>query len=103
MEIEPWHERVRCDGCGESWALRDSTFYCSCGRDFSSQEVDAALSEVVRATRSLYEELRRRTAELTTLERRTEASFAAWMGQVAKLVGGAAGYLVGRLVRLLGI
>lgn len=103
MEIEPWRERVRCSGCGEAWTLHDSTFYCSCGRVFSSTEVDSALSEVVRATRSLYQELRNRTAELTSLERRTEASFAAWIGQVAGIVGGAAGYLVGRLVRLLGI
>lgn len=102
MEVEPWHERVRCDGCGSAWALRDSTFHCSCGRTFGSSEVDEALNEVVRATRSLYEEIKRKSAELSALERRQDASFGAWMAQVASLVGGAAGFVIGRLLRALG-
>jgi hypothetical protein len=103
MEIEPWQERVRCAGCSSSWTLRESTFYCSCGNVFESAEVESAVSEVVRATRRLYEELKRRTAEVSTLEQKADASFAIWMQQTAHFVGGAAGYLVGRLIRLLGI
>lgn len=102
MEVEPWHERVRCDGCGSAWPLDDSTFYCLCGRTFESSEVEQALQEVVRATQSLYEEIKRKRAELSTLERRRDASFGAWMAQIASLVGGAAGFVIGRLIKWLG-
>jgi hypothetical protein len=102
MEVEPWHERVRCGGCGSAWPLEDSTFYCLCGRTFQSSEVDHALQEVVRATRSLYEEIKRKRSELSALEHRRDASFATWMAQMASLVGGAAGFVIGRLIKWLG-
>lgn len=57
----------------------------------------------MRATRSLYAQLQEKRAELAGLERRQNASFAAWMTQVAGAVGGAAGFLIGRLLRVLGI
>jgi hypothetical protein len=100
LEVEPWHENVRCIGCGQQWRLRESTFYCSCGAVFNAHQVDAAVSELVRATRSLYEEIVRRRAEIDAIKSRSEASFSAWLGQVAEMVGGAAGFLVGKLIKI---
>jgi hypothetical protein len=101
LEVEPWHENVRCVGCGVQWRLRASTFYCTCGAIFTADQVDAAVSELIRATRGLYEELARRSAEIAAIKSRSEASFGAWLGQVAQMVGGAAGFLVGKLVKVL--
>jgi hypothetical protein len=98
-EIEPWQGKVRCIGCQESWLLSTSTFYCRCGRSFTAVEAKSAVEEVVRATRSLYEELILRREELADLRQRNEASFNIWLGTVAKVIGGAAGYLVGRVMR----
>lgn len=101
MEVEPWHERVRCDSCSQHWNLIDSRFFCSCGRQFDAVDVEEAVGEVVRATRSLYRELAEQHAELVALRSRSETSFSIFLGQMANMVGGAAGFIVGKLIRIL--
>jgi len=49
----------------------------------------------------LYEEIARRRAEIDAVKSRSEASFSVWLGEIAQLVGGAAGFLVGKLLKLL--
>jgi hypothetical protein len=101
LEVEPWHELVKCAGCGQQWRLRASTFYCSCGASFTATQVDSAVSELIRATKSLYEEIARRRAEIDTVKTRSEASFSVWLSGIAQAIGGAAGFLAGKLLKLL--
>ena len=101
MEIDPWSEHVKCSGCSEGWDVRRSIFYCSCGSQFSSQDVKTAIDEVVRATQSLYNALRQRREDLADIETKSKSSFGAWMEQVAQVVGGAAGFLIGKLLSII--
>jgi hypothetical protein len=101
LEVEPWQEHVRCLGCGATWRLRESTFFCTCTNQFAAAQVEDAVDEVVFATKQVYSELRRREEELRVVAARSDASFEVWMTQIAATIGGAAGYLVGTLIRVL--
>lgn len=101
MEIEPWQLRVACASCAESWSVEQTQFYCACGRRFTAEEVDGALLEIIRATQLVHEELMRRQEELRRVRAQSDASFAVWLQTLATSLGAAAGFVVGRLTKLI--
>ncbi|MEB3830961.1 hypothetical protein [Phormidium sp. CCY1219] len=42
--VEPYKKQVKCELCGEQWQILNSKFYCSCGYQFYSSEVEDAMS-----------------------------------------------------------
>jgi hypothetical protein len=101
LEVEPFHQTVKCPSCNTHWGLLDSTFYCSCGAIFNALQVKVAVDEVVRATRALHEELARYQFELELIKFKKEASFNVFVSKLAEIVGGAAGFLIGKILGIL--
>lgn len=99
MELEPFHRKVRCTRCHERWNLMVSAFFCTCDRQFTASEAEAACAEVVRATRELFHELERKKQALRRIDQTRSASLNGFFALIAESVGGAAGFLVGRLLR----
>jgi len=42
--VEPYQRQVKCEFCIDQWHILNSKFYCSCGYQFYSSEVEDALS-----------------------------------------------------------
>jgi len=101
LVVEPWHEEVKCKGCKSKWRMDRTEFHCNCGHVFGSGEVRGALDEVIRATQALHAELVRRSEELRSVRAHSDASFSAFLGTIASSVGGAAGFVIGKLVKLI--
>ncbi|MEV6302560.1 hypothetical protein AB0M02_24315 [Actinoplanes sp. NPDC051861] len=105
MEVEPDARRVRCDGCSEQWAVGDTNFYCSCGRRFSTSDVDHAIEQILFSARLLAALIERHNDELARIRRQGRESFRSWLNSLAERLGGKAGavmgHVVGAVVRLL--
>jgi hypothetical protein len=92
VEIESlW---AHCPTCQHQWPVDDTTFFCSCGREFSASEVSDALTaaELIRAR------LLSKIESLTGADRRitelSSSSLSDWLRSVSFSVGEAAGQAV---------
>jgi len=57
--VEPYERRIKCESCSEQWHILDSKFYCSCGYQFYSSEVETALSTTQLLRQRLLQKLMR--------------------------------------------
>jgi hypothetical protein len=89
--IEPYQQLVRCESCSETWNILNSKFYCSCGYEFYSSEVEDALS----TTQLLRNRLLQKINEMDSYEKhiisKSQNSFEQWIHgisyEIARLLG----------------
>lgn len=104
VEVEPWQEQVNCKLCRKTWPLRESAFKCTCGHMFYAAEVSSALDGLMSVCRRLADELVENAAHIRRIRTRSEASFRGWVGGLVKSLGGAAGFVIEKLlIHFLGV
>jgi hypothetical protein len=97
FDVDPDRARVRCEKCYAEASVWDLFFYCSCGNRFRSDEVRAALNDVL-ATANLFERLVRENVREAQLARSMgQNSLRSWISTIATGIGGHIGALLGTL------
>ncbi|WP_213009212.1 hypothetical protein [Paractinoplanes toevensis] len=95
---------MRCDACSAQWAVRETSFYCSCGWKFSSSDADGAIAEIIRSARLLAQLIDRHNDEVARIRSQGRDSFQSWLNSLARGLGGvlgaAMGHVVGAVVRM---
>src|SRR6185436_18605532 len=101
LDLDPDAKRVHCKGCGREWAVWDSRFYCNCGHEFSADDVEEALRDLIRAAATLADFLDEHRRELARIREAGDASLRSWLNRFAQGVAGALGTAVGHLINVL--
>jgi len=105
MELDPDKREVRCDGCATVWGVWQTNFQCLCGRQFTADEVDNAVREIIAAAALLARVIEQNQQMLGEIRRMGNDSARSWLMKVVEGVGSALGtglgHLVGFLAKLL--
>lgn len=103
LKLNPDQKTTRCDGCGETWSVWNTRYYCSCGRMFTTDEVRDAVHESIRAAQLLAEIIDRHARDFQSIHQASRSSYRSWLDGIAAGLGGvlgkALGYAIGALFR----
>src|SRR6188508_777555 len=89
IEVQPDSRLVRCDACAEKWAVGGTNFYCACGWQFTSSDVDDAIEQLLQSARLLARIIDQHNEEVARIRRQGRDSFHSWLNAVAQGIGGA--------------
>lgn len=97
IELNPDSTECRCEGCHLTWPVHRTRFYCSCGHNFGSDDVDAAIRDIV-ATLSMFALIvENNTRETSQVQRYGEDSLRSWIEGLANGIAGSIGAILGKL------
>jgi hypothetical protein len=104
MEVQPDSRTVRCDGCAERWPVGQTNFFCACGWQFSTTDVDHAVEQIIYSARLLARLIDQHNDEIARIRSQGRESFRSWLNGMAQRFGGklgaAMGHVVGAVVRM---
>ena len=49
LEFAPEKETIRCPKCAKQWNIWDTTYFCSCGNEFHSKEIEDSIVQLLYA------------------------------------------------------
>lgn len=98
VELDPDRRMSRCDSCKHTWSITETYFFCSCGNQFTSKDVEGALDEIVRAARLLARIVEQHKADIADIHRAGESSVRRWLSTVVEGIGGSLGKALGSLI-----
>ncbi|WP_254568507.1 hypothetical protein [Oscillatoria sp. HE19RPO] len=99
--VEPYQRQVKCEFCIEQWHILNSKFYCSCGYQFYSSEVEDALS----TNQLLRQRLMKKLEEMDFYEKsmisKSTNSFEDWIYGISYEIGNLLGTTVSKAQELI--
>ena len=54
LEFAPEKETIRCPKCAKQWNIWDTTYFCSCGNEFHSKEIEDSIVQLLYACKIWY-------------------------------------------------
>lgn len=97
VELDPDARRIRCPGCSASWQVWETTFHCSCGNTFTSDQVDEAIRKIIASASALARAIEQQREEIRAIRRSGRSSFDAWLSAFARGLGSALGGAFGSI------
>jgi hypothetical protein len=98
MELDPDARSVQCDGCKVAAEVWQTTFHCVCGRQFTADEVEKAIREIISAATLLAVVIEQNRRALEDIRRLGNDSARSWLLKVVEGIGGSLGTAVGSLL-----
>ena len=101
LSIETTSDEVYCSKCKKSWNIWKSTYYCSCGNVFESNDVRDTLIEVLAFCRVCAEEIiLQKEAEKQRIIT-SEKSLRVFLGSFLEKLGYSFGVAVGTIIDII--
>jgi hypothetical protein len=97
MEVDPDVEAVRCRACYIEANVWQVGFICSCGNEFDTSDVTAAINDLLATARLLAIIVEHNAAEARRVHREGESSFREWLHGIAEGMGEYLGGLLGSI------
>lgn len=57
MSLTPEKETIRCPKCAKQWNIWDTTYFCSCGNEFHSKEIEDSIVQLLYACKICVQEI----------------------------------------------
>lgn len=57
LEFDPEKENIRCPKCAKQWNIWDTTYFCSCGNEFHSKEIEDSIVQLLYACKICVQEI----------------------------------------------
>jgi hypothetical protein len=97
VEVEPHLRLIRCESCQEDWGIQENKFICACGSMFGEADAQAAVDDIVAATRLLAAVVEGNQQEVVRARQLGEGSLRLWIQGIATEMGGSIGGLLGTI------
>lgn len=85
--VEPYQRQVKCSSCSQQWHILDSQFYCSCGYQFNSSEVEDALSTTQLLRQRLLQKINEMDRYEQSIISKSQNSFQDWVYNISYEIG----------------
>ncbi len=85
--VEPYERQVKCESCSEQWHILNSKFYCSCGYQFYSSEVETALSTTQLLRQRLLQKINEMDSYERSIKTKSQSSFQQWIYDISYEIG----------------
>lgn len=57
LSLTPEKETIRCPKCAKQWNIWDTTYFCSCGNEFHSKEIEDSIVQLLYACKICVQEI----------------------------------------------
>lgn len=98
LEIDPNIEEVFCPKCGSKWDIWDTTYYCTCGSKFTSQDVYDAVKDLLLMCKMCVSEIENQQKARAKRIKLSKDSMKEFIMAIVEKIGYVAGVAVGTIV-----
>lgn len=101
LEVNAVREKCRCEYCTGEWNTMNTRFYCSCGYNFTANEVKNAIGKTVELRKKLISLLEEMDFDERKIEQVAKNSVKSWLNKASYEIGRALGTVAGHVVKLI--
>lgn len=99
LEIDPQSKKVYCPTCRESWDIWESSYYCSCGNQFTSEDISESVYEMLELCKICMIEIQKKQQAESRRKRLCEDSVRVFINSFFNKLGYAIGVAIESIIQ----
>ncbi len=98
LEIDPLQEIVYCPKCRAHWEIWDTTYYCTCGNEYTSHDISDTTKELLVMCNLCMKEIEAQQKAKNLQKTLSKNSIRAFLIDIIERLGYIAGIAVGTVI-----
>lgn len=98
LEIDPLKEIVYCPKCSENWKIWDTTYYCTCGNEYTSNDIYDTTKELLAMCNFCLKEIEAQQKAKNLQKRLSKNSIRSFLVDIFERLGYLTGIAIGTII-----